>query len=119
MTIEIDPETEQILQEAIANGFFRTRDEAIVKGVHAWFERFGKTKAVGQKPKLSLVDVLRSAPLGDDDLVIERQDDPMKEIGLRTDFSLIRTFSPCTSALRKIINRSAIGLKAFRPVTPT
>ncbi len=46
MTINVRPETEQLVQEEIQNGHFRSVDEIIVEGVQAWRERH-RSKQIG------------------------------------------------------------------------
>jgi Arc/MetJ-type ribon-helix-helix transcriptional regulator len=36
MSIEINPETERLVREEIASGHFRSVDDLIVAGLHAW-----------------------------------------------------------------------------------
>ena len=39
MRLELKPETEQLVQEEIQQGHFRSLDELIVEGIHAWREK--------------------------------------------------------------------------------
>jgi len=39
MTVELKPETEQLVQEEINSGHFHTVDELIKEGVYAWREK--------------------------------------------------------------------------------
>src|SRR2546422_4402172 len=41
MTIEIKPETERLVKKEIGSGHFRSVDELIVEGLHAWLEKQG------------------------------------------------------------------------------
>ena len=38
MSIDVNPETERIVREEIASGHFRSADDLIVAGLHAWRE---------------------------------------------------------------------------------
>ena len=46
MSIDITPETERIVREALQSGHFRSVDELIVSGVRAWRERYLPPKLV-------------------------------------------------------------------------
>jgi Arc/MetJ-type ribon-helix-helix transcriptional regulator len=39
VTVQLKPETEQLVQEEIRSGHFHSVDELIVEGVHAWREK--------------------------------------------------------------------------------
>jgi Arc/MetJ-type ribon-helix-helix transcriptional regulator len=83
MTIDIKPETEQLVREEIRSGHFDSVDELIVTAIHAWRERFGaRTTARASKSRKHLVDILSEAPFAGSDLVIERQKDYPREIDL-------------------------------------
>ena len=43
MTIEIKPETEQLVQEALHKGHFASVDDLIVASLQAWNERTGES----------------------------------------------------------------------------
>ena len=52
MTINIKPETEQLVQAEIQSGHFETVDQLIVEGVHAWREKHhAKTADADQRRK--------------------------------------------------------------------
>ena len=82
MTIELKPETEQLVRAEIQNGNFESVDDLIVKSVHAWRERFGAQADVGgRKPRRHLADALSEGPFaGSENL--ERQKDYPRHIEL-------------------------------------
>ena len=50
MSIDINPETERLVREEIRGGHFRSVDELIVSGVHAWREKHISTAAPATAP---------------------------------------------------------------------
>jgi Arc/MetJ-type ribon-helix-helix transcriptional regulator len=83
MTIEIKPETEQLVKEEIQSGHFHSVDELIVKTVHAWRERLEARPAFSRRqPRKHLVDILSEPPFAGSDLTIERLKDYPREIDL-------------------------------------
>jgi Arc/MetJ-type ribon-helix-helix transcriptional regulator len=55
MTINVKPETEQLVQEEIQNGHFRSVDEIIVEGVQAWREKH-RSKQIGSEQRRKAVE---------------------------------------------------------------
>jgi Arc/MetJ-type ribon-helix-helix transcriptional regulator len=55
MTINVKPETEQLIQEEIQNGHFRSVDEIIVEGVQAWREKH-RSKQLGPEQRREAVE---------------------------------------------------------------
>jgi hypothetical protein len=83
MTIDIKPETEQLVQEEIQSGHFHSVDELIVETVHAWREKFGAQPAVtAPKPRKHIADILSEPPFAGSNLILERQKDYPREIDL-------------------------------------
>jgi len=54
MTINVKPETEQLVQEEIQRGHFRSVDEIIVEGVQAWREKH-RSKEIGLEQRRKAV----------------------------------------------------------------
>jgi Arc/MetJ-type ribon-helix-helix transcriptional regulator len=74
MTIEIKPETEQLVQEEIESGHFHSVDELIIQGVHAWRERFGaRPEPLTRKPRKRLIDALSHPAFAGSELNLERK----------------------------------------------
>jgi Arc/MetJ-type ribon-helix-helix transcriptional regulator len=46
MTINVKPETEQLIRQEIQCGHFQSVDEMIVEGVHAWRDRHPSDRAM-------------------------------------------------------------------------
>jgi hypothetical protein len=63
MTIEIQPETERLIQEEIRSGHFRSVDEIIVQGVQARQSRM-LPKRQARKTPAEAVDHIRQARQG-------------------------------------------------------
>jgi hypothetical protein len=84
MTIEVSPETEGLIREEIESGHFDSVDELIVRSVGAWREKLPKlpVKDDDPMPGRHLVEVLMSAPLGGEDLIIERIKEMPRQIEL-------------------------------------
>ena len=81
MTIDIKPETKELVQEEIRRGHFRSVDEIIVQGVTARREKqpVDPTEA---KPRKHLYDLLTQPPFAGSQLEIERQKDYPRKIDL-------------------------------------
>ena len=69
MTVQLKPETGQLVQEEIRSGNFRSVDELIVQGVHAWREKHqaaqsGETPAKRRRAdgKKSLAQLFAESP---------------------------------------------------------
>ena len=78
MTIDIKPETKELVQEEIRRGHFHSVDEIIVEGINA---RRDKHPA-SAKPRKHLYDLLTQAPFAGSGLEIERQHNYPREIDL-------------------------------------
>ena len=76
MTINIRPETEQFVHEAIRNGHFQSVDDLIVSGVLAWREKRPASTAVPPQP---LSEFFRQSPLAGLELNLERDRDPGRD----------------------------------------
>jgi len=81
MTIDIKPETKELVQEEIRRGHFRSVDEIIVEGVNAWREKHVPDAADG-KPRKPLYELLTQPPFAGSGLEIERQKDYPRNIDL-------------------------------------
>jgi Arc/MetJ-type ribon-helix-helix transcriptional regulator len=55
MTINLKPETAQLVQEEIQSGHFRSVDEIIVEGVQAWREQH-RSKQIGSEQRRKAVE---------------------------------------------------------------
>ena len=55
MTINIKPETEQLVQAEIQSGHFQSVDQLIVEGVHAWREKY-QAKTLGWEQRRKAVE---------------------------------------------------------------
>jgi putative addiction module CopG family antidote len=78
MTIEIKPETEQLVREEISSGNFSSVDELIVRGIRALRENDQQIEAVAaspRQPKKNFAQFLLESPLSGSGLHLERQKD--------------------------------------------
>ena len=83
MPIELEPETERLIEEEIRKGHFHSIDELIVAGVHAWRERYSaQPSSQPAGPSKSLVDFFRESPLVGLELDLERDKDTGRDIEL-------------------------------------
>ena len=83
MTVTLNPETEQLVTEELQSGHFRSVDELIVEGVHAWREKQNQNaSAISQKPKKTLSEFFRESPLVGLELEFERSKDTGRDIEL-------------------------------------
>jgi serine/threonine protein kinase len=80
MTIDIRPETEQLVREEIRNGHFQSVDDLIVSGVRAWRERNPAPAAA--TPGQPLSEFFRQSPLVGLELNLERDRDPGRDLSL-------------------------------------
>jgi len=78
MTIDIKPETKELVQEEIRRGHFRSVDEIIVEGVNARREK----PSAEPTPRKRLYDLLTQPPFAGSGLEIERQKDYPRDIDL-------------------------------------
>jgi hypothetical protein len=74
LTIEIKPETEQLVREELSSGHFHSIDELIVCGVYAMREN-AANKETTSKPKKNFAQFLLESPLPGSGLHLERQRD--------------------------------------------
>jgi len=69
MTINVKPETEQLVQEEIRSGHFRSVDDIIVEGVQSWREKH-RSNQIGSEQRRKAVERAlafakdRAIPLG-------------------------------------------------------
>lgn len=82
MTIDIKPETQELIQDEICRGHFRTVDEMIVEGVNARRGKYPTTAPSSVRPRKPLYDLLTQAPFAGSGLEIERQPDSPRDIDL-------------------------------------
>jgi len=80
MTIDVRPETEQLVREEIRNGHFQSVDDLIVAGVRAWRER--NSAAAATTPVQPLSEFFRQSPLVGLELNLERDHDPGRDLSL-------------------------------------
>jgi len=85
MAIDVKPETEQLVNEQIRRGNFRSADELIVEGVSAWCEKHNvaPSAAARRKPRKNLADFLIESPFHGSEIEIDRQRDFPRDIDLR------------------------------------
>jgi hypothetical protein len=81
VTVELKPETEQLVQEEIQSGHVHSVDELIVYGVQAVREKL-RIELSEPKPRKRLYDLLTQPPFAGSELVIERQKDYPRPIDL-------------------------------------
>lgn len=81
MTINIRPETEQLVREELRSGNFRSVDDLIASGVRAWHAQHPEA-AAGQPPPQSLVEFFRQSPLVGLELDLNRDRDPGRDLAL-------------------------------------
>ena len=80
MTIDIQPETKELVQEEIRRGHFGSVDEMIVEGVNARREK--RPEAPSKTPRKPLYDLLTQSPFAGSGLEIERQREYPRHIDL-------------------------------------
>jgi Arc/MetJ-type ribon-helix-helix transcriptional regulator len=80
MTIEIQPETERLVREEIRSGHFESVDDLIVSGLRAWREQNSSPAEAMQRVPLS--EFFRKSPLVGLELVLERDADSSRDVGL-------------------------------------
>ena len=79
--MELKPETERLVREALSRGHFHSVDEIIVEGVTAWSEKHPGEPSEA-KPRKKLYDLLTQPPFAGSELQIERQKDYPRHIEL-------------------------------------
>jgi Arc/MetJ-type ribon-helix-helix transcriptional regulator len=81
VTVQLKPETEQLVQEEIRSGHFQSVDELIVEGVHAWREKHqvGFTPAKQRRPegRKSLAQLFAESPFKGLSMNFERFSDTL------------------------------------------
>ncbi len=74
MTIEVKPETEQLVREELESGHFRSVDELIVQSVSTWREKH-KVHSERKEASKNLARFLMESPLAGSEINLERQRD--------------------------------------------
>ena len=84
MTVELKPETEQLVQDELRRGPFHSVDEVIVQGIYALREKSRETEAPipRPKPRKSLYELLTQPPFAGSELNLERQTDYPRPVDL-------------------------------------
>ncbi len=82
MTVELLPETEQLLQEEIQLGHFASLDEVIVQAVQALREKSSPATTPVPSNRKTLYSLLSQPPFAGSDLNLDRQKDFPKPIDL-------------------------------------
>ena len=82
MTVELNSETERLVQEEIQRGHFHTVDELIKEGVYAWREKHQVTESTSGKPLKNLADFLLESPFAGSDLDLQREQDYGRPVDL-------------------------------------
>jgi len=80
--VDLKPETERLVQEEISSGHFRSVDELIMAGVHAWRAQHGMLYGTSPRLRKRLFDLLTQPPFAGSDLDLERQRDYPRPIDL-------------------------------------
>ena len=84
MTIELKPEQERILQEALRHGRFQSMEEALDRAIQSIAPPAEAPPKRGRRQpgKPSLVELFAQSPLKGMDLKIERSKDPGRPVDL-------------------------------------
>ena len=82
MSLQLKPETEQLVREEISSGHFHSVDELIKEGVYAWREKHQLMDSVPAKPLENLADFLLKSPFAGSDLDLEREKDYGRPVDL-------------------------------------
>ena len=84
MTVQLKPETEQLVREEIGSGHVDSVDELIVRGVHALREKSKQAQATvpPSQPRMRLYDLLTQPPFAGSELNLERQKDYPRPVDL-------------------------------------
>jgi len=82
MTVDLNPETERLVQEELRSGHVKSVDEIIVHGVQSLREKSKLTLAPPRKPRKNLADFLLESPFAGSELDLERQEDYDRPIDL-------------------------------------
>ena len=81
MNLTVTAETERLIEEEMRSGRFRSVDELIVSGIHAWREKNGLPVSSPPQTK-SLVEFFRTSPLVGLELDFERDQDTGRDLVL-------------------------------------
>ena len=84
MTVQLKPETEQLVREEIRSGHVDSVDELIVHGVHALRGKSTQAQATiaPSEPRKGLYDLLTQPPFAGSELNLERQKDYPRPVDL-------------------------------------
>jgi Arc/MetJ-type ribon-helix-helix transcriptional regulator len=82
VTVELNPETERLVEEEIRHGHFRSVDELIKEGVYAWREKHQVMESTLRQPLKNLADFLLESPFAGSDLDLEREKDYGRPVDL-------------------------------------
>jgi Arc/MetJ-type ribon-helix-helix transcriptional regulator len=87
VTVQLKPETEQLVREEISSGHFHSVDELIVQGVHAWREKHsvsqpGEAPAKRPEGKKSLPQLFADSPFKGLSIDFERFSDVLPQTDL-------------------------------------
>jgi Arc/MetJ-type ribon-helix-helix transcriptional regulator len=83
MTIELKPEQERIIREAIQSGHFRSPDEVLDYAFAALREKSNVAQAtIPARPRKKLYDLLTQPPFAGSELNLERQKDYPRPVDL-------------------------------------
>ena len=82
MTLELKPETAQLVREEIKNGHFHSVDELIKEGVFAWREKHQVVEPASTEPLKNLSDFLLQSPFAGSGLDLEREKDYGRPVDL-------------------------------------
>ncbi len=83
MTIELKPEQERIIREAIQSGHFRSPDEVLDYAFAALCEKSDVAQAtIPVRPRKKLYDLLTQPPFAGSELNLERQKDYPRPVDL-------------------------------------
>lgn len=82
MTVELKPETEQLVRDEILRGHFKSVDEVIERAVYALREKLDLAPAPPREPRKNLADFLLDSPFAGSELDFERQQDGGRPVDL-------------------------------------
>jgi hypothetical protein len=84
MTVELRPETEQLVQEEMRRGHFGSVDQMIVQGIYALREKSEKMESGVRthKPRKSIFELLTEPPFAGSELIIDRLRDGPRPVDL-------------------------------------
>ena len=82
MTIQINPEQEQVIGQAIQAGLIDTADQAVEMGVGTIRERLEGCRKPSAPPARNLVELFGNSPFAGLDMDFERDTDTGREVKL-------------------------------------